>query len=188
MLHDPEVYNRMIKRDTIDVEAIRDCLASSQSTSWMRSQAEFLHRMEDSYSKIIADDGIGPLHMIVVFKKVVSATITSVERRLKRWEQKNRARNSRTKLQRGMYKAIAIQTLSIQHGVHTVQREPREKPDNPLLLQLGEYDPRATPEERALALERMRKPDGGEIGIDESTSKRQADELDAIFGVKPEDK
>lgn len=182
MLLTHDIVSTITRRNQLDLEAISDGYKSSKSVSWLREQVSFLSRMAASLTEMIAksDEPIGPLHALRVQHKVVLSLGITIARKLTTLQSQNARRSARQNAKHKFNREMAegLRALLKQ------QQEPAQqiavaKPDvNVLLAQLGTYDPLAPKAERDAVI-------GG--GIDSATSKRQADELDAIFGIKPEE-
>jgi hypothetical protein len=117
--------------------------------------------------------------------KITASLQSNVTKRLDALKIKNARRAARTTAQRKHNSELADAMRAIIARPVENRAPVAVRADVSVLTnQLGGYDPLASPEERARQLAAL--PRGG--NIDEDTSRRQADELDAIFGIKPEDK
>jgi hypothetical protein len=184
MLLTHELVSTIVRRNQLDLEAISDSYKSSKSISWMSNQVSFLSRLGDSLAEMIAksDEPIGPLHALRVQQKVVLSLNTTIERKLVTMRSQNARRSKRQHERQATNKQLADAFRAVTSQRAAPVAETVSPAINPLLAQLGTYNPLAPKEQRDHMLHEIT------AGIDTATSKRQADELDTIFGVKPDDR
>ena len=187
MLLTDDVIASILSKNQLDLEAISDGYKSSQSIFWLSEQVKFLDRMISSIADYMnkSERPIGPLHGLRTQMKVAQSLQISVEHKLRAQRTKNARRASKTAIRRKADKDIADAVRNVLHGKPVVEPVRKTVEMNVLQAQLHGYDPNAPIEERERQLAFIKANDGN---IDAETSKRQADELDDIFGTRPEDK
>ena len=182
MLLSTDAIDQLIKRNQLDLQTISDSYRKSKSISWLSAQVDFLARLLDSTSALADAMNIGPLHAMRVHIKVIRSLRDSVIARRDRITRSNRARSART-MKTNQLNASIVGML--RQGVtgavlHTeIDRLTRDKKT----LELDVTKQKQLADNTELVTRML-----GTAATDDEALARQEDELDRIFGVKPEDK